>query len=102
MRLSKEKKEKISEQILAHLYTSFPNQLFTAEVAKEIARDEEFVKTLLFELKDKNLVVAVKKNEEGKDFIRRVRWQLTSPAYQAYDMKAKSQQNAQVSEELTA
>ena len=87
MRLSKEKKEKVSEQVLSFLYHSFPKQLFTAEIAKEIARDEEFIKTLLFDLKDKNLVVAVKKNETGKDFIRRIRWQLSGPAYQAYHQK---------------
>lgn len=87
MRLSKEKKERISEQILAYLYQSFPNARFTAEISKDIARDEEFIKNLLFDLKDKNLVLAIKKNETGKDFIRRIRWQLTSPAYQAYHQK---------------
>lgn len=89
MKLSKEKKDKIAEQILSHLYHSFPKQLFTAEIAKEIARDEEFIKTLMFELKDKNLVIIIKKNEDGKDFVRRIRWQLSGPAYQAYDVKAK-------------
>jgi len=89
MRLSKEKRDKISEQILSHLYHSFPKQLFTAEISKEIARDEEFIKNIMFELKDKNLVLAIKKNESGKDFIRRIRWQLTSPAYQAYSQKTK-------------
>lgn len=90
MKLSKEKKEKIAEQILAHLYNSFPKQLFTAEIAKEIARDEEFVKTLMNDLKERNLVLAIKKNETGKDFVRRIRWQLTSPAYQAYNQKVTS------------
>ncbi len=89
MRLSKEKKDKIAEQILMHLYQSFPKQLFTSEISKEIARDEEFIKTLMFELKDKNFVLAIKKNEEGKDFVRRTRWQLSGPVYQAYDIKAK-------------
>jgi len=89
MRLSKEKKDKIAEQILLHLYQSFPKQLFTSEISKEIARDEEFIKTLMFELKDKNFVLAIKKNEEGKDFVRRIRWQLSGPVYQAYDIKAK-------------
>jgi len=88
MRLSKDKKEKIAEQILSLLFHSFPKQLFTAEIAKEIARDEEFIKNIMFDLKDKNLVLAIKKNETGKDFIRRIRWQLTSPAYQAYSQKA--------------
>lgn len=90
MKISKEKRDKIAEQILMQLYTSFPKQLFTSEISKEIARDEEFIKTLMFELKDKNLVLAIKKNEDGKDFIRRIRWQLSGPAYQAYDIKAKS------------
>ena len=89
MRLSKEKRDKISEQILSLLYHSFPKQLFTAEIAKESARDEEFVKTILHELKEKNLVVAIKKNETGKIFIRRIRWQLSSQAYQAYHQKVK-------------
>jgi hypothetical protein len=91
MRLSKEKREKISEQVLAFLYQSFPHAKFTSEIAKEIARDEEFVKTLMFEIKEKNLVIAVKKNEDGRDFIRRIRWQLSGPAYQAYDIKVKNE-----------
>jgi len=89
MKLSKEKRDKIAEQILIHLYQSFPKQLFTAEISKEIARDEEFIKNLMFELKDKNLVLAIKKNEAGKEFVRRIRWQLSGPAYQAYDLKVK-------------
>ena len=89
MRLSKDKRDKIAEQVLSFLYHSFPKQLFTAEIAKEIARDEEFIKSLMLELKDKNLTILVRKNETGKDFIRRQRWQLSGPAYQAYDIKAK-------------
>lgn len=87
MRLSKEKRDKIAEQILSLLFHSFPRQLYTSAVATDLARDEEFIKNLLFELKDKNLVLAIKKNESGKDFIRRIRWQLTGPAYQAYHQK---------------
>lgn len=87
MRLSKEKREKISEQILSLLYHSFPKSLFTAEIAKEIARDEEFTKSILLELKDKNLLQAIKKNEKGLNFIRRIRWQLTPEAYKIYQQK---------------
>ena len=47
MRLSKDKRDKIAEQVLSFLYHSFPKQLFTAEIAKEIARDEEFIKKIL-------------------------------------------------------
>jgi len=89
MKLSKEKRDKIAEQALSFLYHSFPKQLFTSEIAKEIARDEEFIKDLMLELKDKSLVVLIRKNEDGKDFIRRQRWQLSGPAYQAYDVKVK-------------
>ena len=98
MRLSKEKRDRIAEQVLSFLYHSFPNAQFTASISKEMARDEEFIKNMLFELKDKNLVMAVKKNEDGKDFVRRIRWQLSAPAYQAYDTKAKenSQQNPSI------
>jgi len=89
MKLSKEKKERIAEQILSYLYHSFPKQLFTAEIAAELARDEEFIKNLLFELKEKNLVIAIRKNKKGQNFIRRICWQLSSQAYQAYDLKVK-------------
>ena len=56
MKISKEKRDKISEQILLFLYNSFPTQPFTAEIARELARDEEFIKKLLVELKEKGLV----------------------------------------------
>ena len=87
MKISKEKKDKIAEQILSLLFHSFPKQLFTAEIAQEIARDEEFVKTLMFDLKDKNLVLTIKKNEKGQLFVRRLRWQLTAEAYKVYQSR---------------
>lgn len=84
MRLSQEKRDKIAEQILSMLYHIFPQSRFTAELAREIARDEEFIKSLMFELKEKNLVVAVKKNYKGDFYSRRIRWRLTNQAYSAY------------------
>ncbi|MEM4230543.1 MAG: hypothetical protein QXF25_01580 [Candidatus Pacearchaeota archaeon] len=84
MRLSKQKREKISEQILSYLYHNHPSLKFTAEIAREIARDEEFVKSLLIELRKKNLVVSVKKNPNGVDYARRIRWRLSNQAYSAY------------------
>ena len=89
MRLSQEKIKKISEQVLAHLYHSFPQQLFTAEIARELARDEEFIKRLLFDLKDRGFVVTIKKNKKGIDFVRRIKWQLSTKAYEAYHEKAQ-------------
>ena len=74
MRLSQDKKNRIIEQILSFLYNSFPLEPFTAEIAREIARDEEFIKRILFELKEKGLVVPIIKNKKGEPFSRRFRW----------------------------
>jgi len=84
MQISQEKREKISEQILALLYQRFPMQLFTAEIAREIARDEEFTKKLLHELWERELVVPIKKNPKGILFSRRIKWRLSNKAYSAY------------------
>ena len=62
--ISQEKKDKIAAQILQHLYSVSPEAIFTVSVASEIARDEEFTKTLLEELKRKKLVVEVSKNKD--------------------------------------
>ncbi len=87
MYISKEKKEKISEQILAYLYLTNPKPLFTFHIAKEIARDEEFVKSLLKDLKKKEFVVEITKNPQGKDYLKRSRWKLSDKAYLIYKQK---------------
>ena len=84
MKLSQAKKEKISEQILFHLYNIYPKAQFTAEIAREIARDEEFIKDLLFNLKDKGLVIPIRKNPQGIPYSRRIRWRISNQAYEAY------------------
>ncbi len=89
MKISSKKREKISEQILAALFTVNPKPLFTSHIAQEIARDEEFVKVLLLELKDKGLVVVVRKNPKGIPYLRRARWRLTDAAYSAYKKHQK-------------
>lgn len=90
MRISQDKKDKIAEQILSFLYHSFPNQPFTAEIAREIARDEEFIKKILFELKDKNLISSLRKNKKGEIFSRRIKWTLTKQVYDVYSSKQSS------------
>ena len=84
MRISQQKKDKISEQILAVLYNNFPKQLFTAQIAREIPRDEEFTKNLLKQLWNKNLVSPIRKNPKGITFSRRIKWKLSNKAYDAY------------------
>ena len=88
MRLSQEKKDKIAEQILSFLYHSFPKQPFTAGIAREIARDEEFIKRILFELKEKGLVTSLNKNKNGIPFTRRLKWRLTQRVYDVYHQKS--------------
>lgn len=87
MNISNQKKEKIFEQILAHLYSITPKPAFTAHIAKEIARDEEFVKKLLLELKGRGLLVEIKKNLEGKEYKKRSRWKLGEKTYLLYKQK---------------
>jgi len=84
MKISKEKKEKISEQILGVLYSNHFKPLFTSQVAREIARDEEFMKGLLIELKNKNLVIEIKRNSKGAFYIKRSRWKLSDKTYETY------------------
>jgi len=87
MKISKEKKEKILEQILMYLYTTNPQPVFTSKIAEEVARDEEYVKKLLLELRKKGLVVEIKKNPKGEDYKRRSRWRLSNKAYSIYKSK---------------
>ncbi len=85
MKISEKKKEKISEQIVSFLYSVSPKLLFTSQIAQEIARDEEFIKKLLLELKKKNLVVEITKNPKGVSYLKRSRWKISDVAYQAYN-----------------
>lgn len=84
MKISEQKIKKISEQILAILYSISPRSLFTSYVAQEIARDEEFTKKILLMLKKKDLVIEIKKNSKGIQYLRRSRWSLTNAAYNGY------------------
>ena len=83
-RISEQKTEKISEQILFHLYSTFPRQLFTSDIAKETARDEEFTKKLLEKLERKKLVVKIEKNPQGVQYSRRLRWRISNKAHEIY------------------
>ncbi len=84
MKISQNKKDKISEQILMVLFSKFPQLLFTSKIASEIARDEEFIKQLLFSLKEKKLIIEVKKNPQGVVYLKRSRWKMEDNIYQKY------------------
>ena len=79
--ISTQKKDKISEHILSLLLESFPKPLFTSYIAKETARDEEFIKDLLIDLSKKGLTIPIKKNPEGIPYLKRIRWRLSNEAH---------------------
>ena len=83
-KISEQKIQKIKEQILFHLYQQFPKQIFTSDIAREIERDEEFVKYLLIDLEKQQLVTRITKNPKGIKYLRRMRWRLTNKAHNAY------------------
>jgi hypothetical protein len=87
--ISKEKKDRISEQILHYLFSVSPEAKFTVDISKEIARDEEFTKSLLLELKSKSMVLEVDKNPAGLKYIRRQRWSLSPEVYTIYSKHQK-------------
>ena len=95
-RLSKEKRDKISEQILHHLFTLSPESRFTTEIAKEIARDEEFTKAILLELEKKKLITEIKKNSNGVSYLKRQRWRLSNLAFEAYKKHQLAQQSTRL------
>jgi len=86
-KISQKKKEKIQEQILHYLFTISPSSAFTNQIANEIARDEEFTKSLLLELKQKSLIIEINKNPGGLDYLKRQRWRLSDQVYQAYKQR---------------
>jgi len=83
-KISPKKKEKIQEQILHHLFSISPESRFTNKIAEEIARDEEFTKFLLEDLKSKSLITEINKNSSGKEYTKRQRWTLSSKAFDVY------------------
>lgn len=89
-RVSSTKREKISEHIISYLFSIAPDARHTADIAKEMARDEEFIKTLLLDLEKRKLIVRISKNSEGVAYIRRLRWRLSNKAFEAYQRAQRS------------
>lgn len=82
--ISLSKRERISEQVIHFLFSVSPSAKFTSEIAKELARDEEFTKKILKDLKEKGLIIEVNKNSLGLEYLRRQRWLLSPKAYEIY------------------
>ncbi len=82
--ISEKTKDRISEQILAYLFSQSPEPRYTVDIASSVARDEEFTKALLLELEKRKLVIKVTKSAQGVTFTRRQRWRLSDAAFTAY------------------
>jgi predicted transcriptional regulator with HTH domain len=82
--ISTEKQNKIKEQVLFYLYSQFPKQPFTSDIARELARDEEFIKKILIVMYKDSLIVRIDKNTEGIKYTRRMRWRISNKIQQAY------------------
>jgi hypothetical protein len=85
--ISQKKQEKIQEQILHHLFQVSPQPQFTSKIAESIARDEEFTKILLLDLKSKSLIAEINKNSKGNPYLRRKRWILSQQVFNAYSKR---------------
>jgi len=80
-KVSNEKKEKIKEEILRIVYENYPSFLYTFQIADNIIRDDEFILSLLNELKNKNLVHCI---QETKGFNIKRKWGLKREVYEKY------------------
>lgn len=88
-RISPKTKDRIFEHILSHLFSQSPEPVYTNAIARELARDEEFIKSMLHELENKKLVVKITKNEQGISLARRTRWRLSNTAFDIYTRMQK-------------
>ena len=88
-KISSEKIKKVKEMILSVLYENSPKAMFTSYIAKEIARDEEFIKKIMTELEKENLVVLINNNTRGGNYLRRQTWRLKSNVYETYTKLAE-------------
>lgn len=78
-KISKEKIEKIKQDILYLLYESGIRPRFTKEIADELARDDEFILKLLRDLEKDGLIRQTNKKDK-----RRRKWVMVEDAYKEY------------------
>lgn len=83
-RISDKKVQRIKEDILSFLYDNPAKPLFTAHIAEEMIRDEEFTLRLLKELNKEGFIDKIQTNSDGKKFLARKKWTLKSNVYSQY------------------
>ncbi len=79
--ISREKKDKLKEEILRIIYENYPGFLYTYQVAESLIRDDEFVLSLLKELKNNELLTCIEETT-GNNIKRK--WGLKKEVYEKY------------------
>ena len=64
----------LKDDIISILFEDQLKPLLTIQIARELRRDKEFTKKLLLELKNKGILNEIKKNNKGKDYLKRSKW----------------------------
>ena len=77
-RISEEKIKKIKESIISLLFSKFPFSMSTARIARELVRDEEFIKNILLELEKEKFL------ERANNHTRKIEWRLSDKVYATY------------------
>jgi len=85
VKLSSKTTTKLKDDIISILYESQLKPMFTIEIANELRRDKEFTKKLLQELKEQEILTEIKKNNKGKDYIKRSRWSIKPELIKNYE-----------------
>ena len=80
-KISKEKKDRLKEEILHSLYENYPKMMWTFEIGDILIRDDEFILKLLMELKKKRLVMNY---EESKGKKVKRKWGMKKEVYEQY------------------
>ena len=78
-RISQNTRHRIAEQVLGLLLDNYPIPMTTREVAHELVRDKEFVRSLLEMLRGHGMVRTWGK-KSGTAYSRWLKWSLTDEA----------------------
>ena len=84
-RISKDRLEIIKSDILREVYDSGLNGITCASIAKSIARDEEFIMSLLGEIQKQDIIKLRKiSTRTGKEFSKKKLWVMNDKFYDKY------------------
>jgi len=83
-KISDKKIQRNKEEIISLLYENPAKPLFTAHIAEEMIRDEEFILVLLNDLHKDKLINQIKTNSKGKEYLARRKWTLHPKVYSQY------------------